>query len=148
MLNARGRLPEGIHDSTLAEVEAVFGWNAHRRQLLQRMTNAFQDLHVLGCPRAWLDGSFVTDKPEPSDYDAVYEHKGIDQVALKAALPELFDSSAGRPQMKARFGGDLLPNVVEAGSGRLFVDFFQLDRDYPGERKGIVTIDLQMEFTS
>jgi hypothetical protein len=147
-LNARGRLSEGIHDCTLAEVEAVFGWNARRRQLLQRMTNAFHDLHAMGCPRVWLDGSYVTDKPEPGDYDAVYEHSGMDQAALKVALPELFDRAAGRPQMKARFGGDLFPNVVEAASSRLFVDFFQLDRDYPGERKGIVTIDLQMEFTS
>ena len=38
----------------------------------------------------------------------------------------------------ARFGGELIPNVVEIGSGLVFKDFFQNERD--GGRKGIAVI--------
>jgi hypothetical protein len=42
---------------------------------------------------------------------------------------------------KAEFGCEFFPNIVEAGSGEYFVEFFQRDRD--GQRKGIVVIDLE-----
>ena len=41
----------------------------------------------------------------------------------------LTDLSAGRRAQKSRFGGEFFPNVVEAGSGLVFADFFQNDRD-------------------
>ena len=47
----------------------------------------------------------------------------------------------GRPQQKAEFGCEFFPNVVEAGSGEYFIEFFQRDRD--GQRKGIITINLE-----
>lgn len=50
----------------------------------------------------------------------------------------LLDLSNRRAAMKARFGGELFPNVVEAGSGLAFADFFQNERDT--DRKGIVVI--------
>ena len=55
--------------------------------------------------------------------------------------PVLMDLSPGRLAQKARFGGEFFPNVVEAGSGLEFADFFQNDRDTG--RKGIVVIHLQ-----
>jgi len=42
---------------------------------------------------------------------------------------------------KAEFGCEFFPNIVEAGSGRYFVEFFQQDRD--GQSKGINAIDLE-----
>jgi hypothetical protein len=45
--------------------------------------------------------------------------------------------------MKAKYLGDLFPaEVEEGGSGRLFIDFFQIDKD-TGVPKGVVLIDLQ-----
>lgn len=41
----------------------------------------------------------------------------------------LLDLSAGRAAQKRRFGGELFPNVVEAGSGLVFAEFFQNERD-------------------
>lgn len=146
MLNADGRLSHGVHSADFSTVMLVFGWNAVRRALINAMTGAFRELHTLGCGRVWLDGSFVTDKPEPGDYDAIYEHSGMDVRMLRAALPELFDAAPGRPAMKRRFGGDLFPNVREGDSGMMFVDFFQLDKARPGAHKGILTIDLVQEF--
>ena len=146
MFNAAGRLPDGVHAMTFEGVADAFGWNPHRRKLVVAMAAAFADLNALGCETVWLDGSFVTDKPEPGDYDVVYEHRSMDLAAAKIALPELFDRSPHRREMKARFKGDLLPNVVEAASNRLFIDFFQQDKERPGHTKGIVTIDLASEF--
>jgi hypothetical protein len=55
--------------------------------------------------------------------------------------PALCDLSPGRPLQKAEFGCEFFPNIVEAGSGLFFVEFFQRD----GDPKGIVVIDLEVE---
>jgi hypothetical protein len=84
-----------------------------------------------------LNGSFVTAKDEPGDFDACWDPDGVDLDPLD---PVLFDLSAGRRAQKARFGGELFPNVIESKSGLVFVEFFQNERDTG--RKGIVLIDL------
>ena len=43
-------------------------------------------------------------------------------------------------RQKARFGGELFPNVIETQSGLSFAEFFQNERDT--SRKGIVVIHL------
>jgi hypothetical protein len=44
--------------------------------------------------------------------------------------------------MKEKYRGDIFPaELPEGGSGKLFVDFFQSDKN-TGERKGIVAIEL------
>lgn len=90
-----------------------------------------------GCRRLWINGSFVTDKEEPGDLDAIWDQNGVDFDLLDDIF---FEFSDGRRAQKLRFGGEFLPNVVESGSGLAFVDFFQNDRD--GGRKGIVVIEL------
>lgn len=87
-------------------------------------------------PRA---GSFVTAKDEPGDFDCVWSPIGVDRAVLSDRGPEFLDMSDHRFAQKARFGGEFLPNVIEAGSGKQFADFFQSDRD--GTPKGIVLID-------
>lgn len=52
----------------------------------------------------------------------------------------LLDLSNHRSAQKARFGGDLFPNVIETQSGLSFAEFFQNERDT--SRKGIVVINL------
>jgi len=82
----------------------------------------------------------VTAKAHPGDIDGSYDPTGVDRALLH---PALLDLSPGRPAQKAEFGCEFFPNVVEAGSGRYFVEFFQQDRD--GRPKGIVVIDLDQE---
>lgn len=53
--------------------------------------------------------------------------------------PLLLDLSDHRAAQKIRFGGEFLPDVTEAASGRQFAAFFQSNRD--GTAKGIVMID-------
>ena len=84
-----------------------------------------------------MNGSFVTAKDEPGDFDACWD---TDDVDLDALDPVLLDLSNHRQAQKARFGGELFPNVVEIQSGLSFSEFFQNERDT--SRKGIVVIDL------
>lgn len=84
-----------------------------------------------------MNGSFVTAKDEPDDFDACWDTDGVDLDALD---PVLLDLSNRRMRQKARFGGELFPSVVETGSGLRFAEFFQNERDT--SRKGIVVINI------
>lgn len=132
------RLPLGEHMATWEEIVERFGWNPHRRRLLDGLADGLEALASAGCRQVWLNGSFVTSKDEPADFDACWDIEGVDLDRLD---PVLMDLSVGRLAQKARFGGEFFPNVVEAGSGLAFADFFQNDRDTG--RKGIVVIHLQ-----
>ncbi|MGQ0467844.1 MAG: DUF6932 family protein [Sporichthyaceae bacterium] len=130
-----GLLPAGEHEADWAEVVDRLGWNPRRRQLLDGLADALEVLAAAGCRRVWLNGSFVTAKEEPGDFDACWDTDGVDLDLLD---PIVLDLSDGRGAQKRRFGGELLPNVVETGSGLSFAEFFQNERD--GGRKGIVLL--------
>jgi hypothetical protein len=93
-----------------------------------------------GCRTAYINGSFVTGKPRPNDYDLCWSIDGVDPERLD---PVLLDFSAqGRRAMKTKYLGDLFPaEIPEGASGKAFLDFFQTDRR-TGEPKGIVAVDL------
>lgn len=132
-----GRLPDGVFEATWQEVLERFGWNQRRRQLLDGLAEALELLSNSGCQRVWPNGSFVTAKDEPGDFDACWDPTGVDLSVLD---PVLMDFSAGRAAQKARFGGELLPNVTEVESGLSFAEFFRGDRDTG--RKGIVLLQI------
>ena len=131
-----GRLPPGEHEASWDEVVERFGWNERCRRLIDGLADAVTALAEAGCRRLWLNGSFVTAKDEPDDFDACWDQTDVDLDTLD---PVLLDLSDGRRAQKDRFGGELFPNVTEAGSGLVFADFFQNDRETG--RKGIVVID-------
>ena len=132
-----GRLPPGEHVASWDEVIERFGWTERRRRQLDGLASAIELLADAGCRRVWLNGSFVTAKDEPGDFDACWDTDGVDLDALD---PVLIDLSDQRSAQKSRFGGELFPNVVEAQSGLSFSEFFQNERDT--SRKGIVVINL------
>lgn len=117
------------------EVVDRFGWNERRRRLLDGLAEAISLLAEAGCQRVWLNGSFVTAKDEPGDFDACWDTAGVDFDDLD---PVFLDLSNGRAAQKERFGGELFPNVIESDSGLVFSEFFQVERDTT--RKGIVLI--------
>ena len=137
---ADGRLPPGEWAASWQEVETSFGGTPWRRLLLGGCRRALGSLRAAGCRRVWIDGSFVTAKVHPGDIDGCYDPIGVDPSLLHRALRDL---SPGRPAQKAEFACEFFPNVIEAGSGTFFVEFFQRDRD--GRPKGIVVIDLETE---
>lgn len=136
----RGNLPPGIHKADWDELETRFNGSARRVELLAGLREALVALRDAGCRTAYVDGSFVTAKEEPEDFDGCWDATGVDAGLLD---PVLLDFTHARTTQKERFGGELFPAIARADpeSGALFLDFFQRDRD--GERKGIVQIDLE-----
>ncbi|MDQ3694456.1 MAG: hypothetical protein M3464_12640 [Chloroflexota bacterium] len=87
----------------------------------------------------YIDGSFVTAKEIPADFDACWESTGVDPRLLDPTL-RTFD--AGRATQKAKYLGELFRAGSPAlSSGLPFLDFFQEDRS--GQPKGIVVLDLR-----
>jgi len=84
-----GRLPEGEHVATWDDVVERFGWNPRRRQLLDGLGEAIDLLAAAGCRRLWLNGSFVTAKDEPGDFDACWDTTGVDLDRLDPVLLDL-----------------------------------------------------------
>lgn len=132
-------LPPGIHVAALAEIEAVFGYNPKRRALFSGLVDAANHLALVGCRRILLDGSYVSAKPVPGDFDACWDPAGVDFDQLD---PIFDDFDNGRANQKARFGGEFFPStLIEGRSGAVFEEFFQVDR-FTGKKKGILAIAL------
>ena len=97
------------------------------------------NLKYAGCRTVYINGSFVTSKDLPNDYDACWEEAGVDPATLDSVLLT-FDP--GRTTQKAKYMGELFPASITADTGGLsFLEFFQTDKD-TGRPKGIIAIDL------
>ncbi|KJH62097.1 MULTISPECIES: DUF6932 family protein [Acinetobacter calcoaceticus/baumannii complex] len=136
-------LPPGEHIATLQEIKQTLAFNPHRLNLFNGLSTAASLLAQSGCKYLYLDGSYVTEKDKPSDFDACW---CIEQVNLDIVDPIFTDFSNGTSAQKARFGGELFPNCTEGASGKLFRDFFKNEK-HTNQEKGIIVIDLQAEFS-
>lgn len=88
---------------------------------------------------AYVDGSFVTGKEVPNDFDVCWDPNGVD---LGMMDPVLLDFDNARANQKAKYGGEFFPSTVPADrAGRAFLEFFQTDKS-TGRAKGIIGIDL------
>lgn len=126
----------------MSDFELRYGLNEHRRDLLDGLRSALSALYKAGCRRVYLDGSFITDKPIPEDYDGCWDHLGVDQHKLD---PVLLDFDNGRANQKRKFLGELFPAISKANSsGPIFLEFFQIDK-HTGTAKGIVLLELTSE---
>ena len=87
-LNEHGLLPVGIHDCTFQELEEQFGqdrWvkapesssvrevlRQQRGRLCARLADYLAEVRRVGLEvEVLVDGSFVTDKPDPNDVDLI-----------------------------------------------------------------------------
>lgn len=134
-----GYLPPGIHSASWEEFNQRFGTSERRRDMIAGLKLALTSLQAAGCKVAYIDGSFVTAKNDPADFDACWDAKGVDILALD---PILLDFSPNRPYLqKAKYLGEFLPAQMRIFKGGPFVlDFFQLD--VHNNAKGIILLDL------
>ena len=137
---SNGNLPQGIHETTWKQFCRRFGHMAYRKSLIGRLAAALKELSAAGCREVYIDGSFVTAKEVPGDYDICWS---IDNVIPEKLDPVLLDFSPnGRDIMKEKYKGDLFPAEIPEGiSGKLFLDFFQTDK-ITGEQKGIIALEI------
>ena len=137
---SNGDLPAGVHVAQWAEVEERLAFTPRRRRLLAGFREACDLLRRAGCRLVYLDGSFVTTKAHPGDFDACWDIQGVDEEALD---PVFLDFSHRRAAQKQRFGGEFFPaQLPEGATGQTFVEFFQVNK-LTGEPKGIVEIRLR-----
>ncbi len=135
-----GRLPPGIHWVTWKEMVAVLGFTAKRVRLLAGLKEALGLLRAAGCRSIYVDGSFVTAKPEPGDFDACWAIEGVDADKL---APVFLDFSNSRAGQKIRFQGEFFPaDLPEGLTGKTFLEFFQTDKE-TGAPRGILALDLR-----
>ena len=136
-----GYLPKGVHSLALTDLRIAFGWNARRRFLLTGLMAALSNLKTAGCRAVVVDGSFVTAKEDPGDWDAAFDPIG---VILKRLDPILIKHDDGRRAMRAKYLGDMFSWTTRAtdSTDSVYRQFFQCDRD--GQPKGIVEVQLQV----
>jgi hypothetical protein len=138
----QGNLPPGIHRATWNELAAAFSGTPQRQRLVEGLYRAARALKTAGCSTLYVDGSFVTTKRKPADFDGCWEPSGVDPARLDPVLLEFADR---RLAQKRQFGGELFPSTFRAEGAppfRTFLDFFQCDKN-TGARKGIIAIDLR-----
>ncbi|MEO2004532.1 MAG: hypothetical protein ABGY41_10560 [Candidatus Poribacteria bacterium] len=137
-----GNLPPGIHLANWSEFTARYGTTPHREGLIGGLERALDALQSASCTKVYVDGSFVTAKESPGDYDVAWEPTNVDVAGLLASETVFGDFSHGCALQKAKYGGEFFPSSFrEALTGSTFLDFFHKDRD-TGGRKGIVALDL------
>ena len=131
-------LPPGIHDATILEVEACFADNITRKTLFDGFKQGAQALKNAGCKTIFLDGSFITEKHYPGDYDACWDLLGVDATKLD---PVFLDFSNKRQKQKLKYCGEFFPSSAKADGVLTFVEYFQKDKS-TGKGKGIIRIQL------
>ena len=135
-------LPQGVHPADLGAVAGRFATNPWRRSLFDGLIDGVRSLLTAGCSRIFLDGSYVTGKPNPQDFDACWDPTDVDSRKLD---PVFLDFSNQRATQKARFKGEFFPSSMTCNDvGQSFVEFFQMDR-YSGHKKGIVIVELHTD---
>jgi hypothetical protein len=129
-------LPPGIHRATLDEVRQAFATTPHRTALFEGLQRAIAALEAAGCKTLYLDGSFVSAKPHPGDFDGCWEVAGVDPARLD---PVLLDFNGAREAQKAKYCGELffigMPGMFD------FLKFFQIEK-FSGRPKGILRVEL------
>ncbi len=137
---ANGDLPPGVHFATWREIEDRMSFSPRRRRLVAGFRMACNELRNAGCRLVYLDGSFVTRKVRPGDFDACWDVQNVDDDKLD---PVFWDFSRGRAAQKRRFLGEFFPaQLPEGATARAFVDFFQVNK-LSGDAKGILAIRLR-----
>ena len=137
--DADGLLPPGVHWADWDELTDRLGKNPWSQYLMTGLRAALENLKGAECRTVYINGSFVTSKEFPNDYDACWEEPGVDPAALD---PVLLTFDAGRATQKAKYMGELFPaSIIADSGGLLFLEFFQTDKD-TGRPKGIIAIDL------
>ena len=118
-----GYLPIGEHHAAWHDIAGRFAGNRHRGRLLEGLLAACRNLAGAGCSELLLDGSFVTAKLLPRDYDGAWSPAGVDPERLD---PVLLDFTNHRAAMKAKYLGDLFPASSFAAPGWCSATFSRL----------------------
>lgn len=143
-LTLHGVLPAGVHNCDFDEAQRMFGSHREtprRAALWTKLMQYVAWIQTLGGFHAiCLDGSFISDKPDPNDIDVVLEIAPVFPAQAFAALDH--------GTIKLNFELDVYPFIP--GIGNNFKLYFQYVRQADAltrgmsdnDRKGILRISL------
>lgn len=131
-LDGHGLLPAGIHDCSVEEMRASFGWNEHRQKLICGFTH-FLSIEIWGVfdYPVYADGSFVTDKKCPNDIDVALELRGASDAESWRGLVFMEEHQA---RIREQYKVDFWINFRSAND---FVAFFQYAGHKTAKFKGL-----------
>ncbi len=134
-----GNLPPGIHDATIEEVQQRYSYNKKRVTLFTALLEVVEILRGCACPEIHLDGSFITAKEQPGDYDLCYESTGI------TPTQEFYEFLKNRETRKERYMGDIFARMPQPPYYFDHVQHWQTDSREDDIAKGIIRIRLEPE---
>ena len=130
-------LSPGIHEMEWEEFYASFSFSPRRKELLEGLKKVVDILQKTGCSVIYIDGSFVSEKLEPGDWDACFDCAPIKTKDVFKQYP-----LSDRNEQKRLYGGELYLASTEADEyGNKYLEFFQQITG-TGKKKGIVKIKL------
>ncbi|NER37518.1 MAG: hypothetical protein F6J93_26745 [Oscillatoria sp. SIO1A7] len=135
-----GNLPPGVHWADWSDFKERFGTTPRRIGLIPGLEAVMEQLKAAGCRTIYINGSFVTNKPDPKDFDACWDRDDVDIDYLRKNAPIVLNFYNPSAQ-KAKYGGEIYPSDQPAYGATMTMDLFQRDR-YKKNPKGIVAIDL------
>ena len=148
-----GLLPKGIHETTWELFSVHFGKSSRRRKgLIKKIEIVIKILKEVGCKELYIDGSFVTKRNRPEDFDACWLREGVDLSRLNQLAPILKYAPGffKGVDCKQKYGGDifpltrLVPNPKNSeGQDITYLEFFQMDKE-SGQDKGIILLKLDI----
>ncbi len=133
LYQTNGNLQPGIYLLTWEEFIKEYGYNKHRLKLISGLEKAMNELKSLGCKTLYVDGSFVSKKSHPNDFDACWDPAGVDFLKFSAEFPILMEFLPDTKKQKARYGGELFPSPR-------YLPFFQKDKE--DNIKGIIKLNI------
>lgn len=135
-----GNLPPGVHFCEWQEFMERFATTDQRFLLIQGLQMAMEQLKAAGCRTIYINGSFVTSKLRPQDFDACWDREEVDTDYLRINAPRLLNHY-DRAGQKARYKGEIFPSDQPIGNYKMnSFELFQQDRE--PNKKGIIAIDL------
>jgi hypothetical protein len=130
-------LPPGVHEASIDELFVRYAINPTRISLFNGLKIGLDNIFTSGSRQVFVDGSFVTAKPTPGDYEVCWDPYFVDVNKLD---PIFLDFTQGTVPQKLKYSGEFYPSIwIELHSGKPFLEFFQTDKD-TGLKKGIVKI--------
>lgn len=124
----------------MAEVQARFAHNEKRKQLFDGLEEVISILKECNCPEVFLDGSFITKKEQPNDYDLCYEPTGV------LATERFREFLRGRSTNKEKYRGDIFVHMPVPPFYVNHVNNWQKDGRNEDVAKGILRIDLRQDW--
>ena len=111
----------GIHSKTEPEIQSelidCFNDNSTRATIWSRFNTFLDEVRKIGIDfEVWLDGSYVTDKEEPADIDAVFFFRQADLNNLDNTQTKYVEFLFGKPTkhiIKARYQSDVFLAPLE-----------------------------------